>query len=76
MCNFEKLAQNDLTVEPTKFLHRSTVIKTDSGGLMLAISSSFAIALKFVDEKSFVQGLLVIYDCARRCDNNNHLGKS
>ena len=66
--------RNKCVTCPTRFLHRSTVITTDSGGLMLGTSSSCAIALKFLEQKSFAQGLLMIYDETWRFGSSNHLG--
>ena len=66
--------RNKCVICPTRFLHRSTVITTDSGGLMLGTSSSCAIALKFLEQKSFAQGLLMIYDETWRFGSSNHLG--
>lgn len=66
--------RNKCVICPTRFLHRSTVITTDSGGLMLGTSSSCAIALNFLEQKSFAKGLLMIYDETWRFGSSNHLG--
>lgn len=51
----------DCSVKLTRFLHRTTVIETDSGALMLAASSSFAISGIFTIKKSCINVARMFY---------------